>query len=656
MFPQSSDIVEDPLLIHLANQGEKFGEYCKRLFPHGVEIGSTSKVRPRGDEMTYQHGNTSLSLESLLAQTQQMLMTCPEKNNRITIFEGAICHESFYARPDILDMFINVDGELELRVIEVKSKSWDSRHTILDKMWTEKKTIRAAFLPYIQDVAFQTMVCRLVYPAIHISSWLMMPDRAKTLKCNNSLELTNDMRHTVDETMQAVDDSIASLVNVDELVEKALTDEVSYPGSNMNGEACDLQKQVKLWAEQLNSNNFDTLSPPIGTHCSSCEYRVKEPEEGTYSGFDICWEAATGLTKEELQHSPLVVDLYGNTTKEMTLFLSQAKYSLSDLTKCDFFGEHESSTMKKRFGGETIGKYERQWHYVETIQRNTSIHPPPAPKFIIRKGLKQIIGNWRYPLHFIDFETVAPVIPLYPHMSPYEVFAFQFSHHTLHQGSLEVQHSSEFLHTEQGSPIVSFLKALHAAICSNRDGGTVFQWSPHEHNVLKTMLTSPLALEALSTQEFADLTSLVENGMVDLCKLAQKYYYVDGSDGSSSIKKLLQPTLQISKKLKSIYNSPSYNSSNFTNFQWYQTADNGRVMDPYDILSTIADPDHQHGNANVTKGGAAAAAFHELQNDDLSVKDYTAMKNSLLRYCEVDTLAMVMIFQAWQDLLDDDDS
>jgi hypothetical protein len=197
------------------------------------------------------------------------------------------------------------------------------------------------------------MVCRLVYPAIHISSWLMMPDRAKTLKCNNNLELTNDMMHTVDETMKAVDDSIASLVNVDELVEKALTDEVSYPGSNMNGETCDLQTQVKLWAERLNRNNFDTLSTPIGTHCSSCEYRVKESAEGTYSGFDICWEAATGRTKEELQNSPLLVDLYGITTKEMTLFLSEAKYSLSDLTKYDFFGEHDS-TMKKRFGGDTI--------------------------------------------------------------------------------------------------------------------------------------------------------------------------------------------------------------------------------------------------------------------------------------------------------------
>ena len=75
------------------------------------------------------------------------------------------------------------------------------------------------------------------------------------------------------------------------------------------------------------------------------------------------------------------------------------------------------------------------------------------------------------------------------------------------------------------------------------------------------------------------------------------------------------------------------------------------MKDPYDILSTMTHPD-QHGSANVTKGGAAAAAFHELQND-LDERDRKAIENSLLRYCELDTLAMVMIVQAWQGLIDD---
>ena len=63
----------------------------------------------------------------------------------------------------------------------------------------------------------------------------------------------------------------------------------------------------------------------------------------------------------------------------------------------------------------------------------------------------------------------------------------------------------------------------------------------------------------------------------------------------------------------------------------------------------------QHASANiVTAGGAAASAFHELQIDlDLNEQDRKAIESSLLQYCELDTLAMVMIVQAWQGFLED---
>jgi hypothetical protein len=644
LYPQSRDHVDDPLLQHLSNQGEKFGEYCKRLFPHGVEIG---KVRRRGDDRAC----NPTSLEHLVAQTHLTLMSCPEEHPRVTVFEGAIRNQSFYAQPDILDMFVNSDGEscrIELRVIEVKSKSWDSRFTVAEKMWTDTKSIRAAFLPYIQDIAFQSMVFRLAFPEdVQVTSWLMMPDRAKTMTCG-SPDLTNGIIPTVEETMQAIDDSIASLINVDELVEKALTSEVSYPGCK-KGET--LEETVHRWAEELNREDFgsDSLSTPIGMQCSYCEYRLKETPEGSYSGFDYCWQAASGLTREVLQNNPLVIDLYGNTKKDMNIFLSNRKYTLSDLSESDFFGSFDDCTMKKRSGGETINKYQRQWYHVETTKRSAESDAYLRPSCVIKTSrLKQIFKHLQYPFHFIDFETVSPPIPLYSNMRPYEVFAFQFSHHTVHSGSSEVYHASEFLHTDQGPPFAPFLKALHEAICGKADGGTVFQWSPHEHNVLKEMLASPQASASLSSREYSDLSALLDNGMVDLCKLAHEHYYVDGSDGSSSIKKLLQPTLQISDHLQSIYGSPTYNSNNFSNFQWYQN-DGGRVRDPYDILSTMTHPD-QHGSAKVTKGGAAAAAFHELQSD-LDKEDRTAIENSLLRYCELDTLAMAMIVQAWQGFI-----
>jgi len=654
LYPRSN--TDDPLLKYLKNEGDRFGEYGKQLFPHGVEI--------QGDN------------ENLSKQTHDNLFKNTE--NRVTLFEGVIQHESFYARPDILDKIVttesdNDDGltiKTELRVIEVKSKSWNSKYTIEEKMMTKKGGILAAYLPYIQDIAFQTMVCRLVYPNVHVSSWLMMPDRAKVMKSIPSSErrtnnqMDEDIIPTVEETIQSIDDSIASLLNVDELVEKALSTDVSYPDSK-KGET--LQTVAYHWAEKINNNNFglESFPPTIGAHCSSCEYRIKDLDEKTFSGFDICWQEATGMSIDEVQSTPLIVDLYGNTQKSLKQFLSEDKYTLSALSDRDFDLENDtvqvdSGANKKSVSGHSITRNQRQLYQVETIKRrstenDTNVHP----SYIIKRNrLKQIMGTFKYPLHFIDFETLSPAIPYYSNMSPYEIFGFQFSHHTLtnDNGVCKVQHASEFLHTEIDtckSPNVAFLKALHNSIGKADNDGTIFQWSPHETIVLKSMLKSPEAKE-LSSEEMESLTNILDTGIVDLFKLAHKYYYVDGSEGSSSIKRLLRPTINASGNLKAIYGSPTYNSNNFKNFQWYQIDDNGAI-DPYDILSGMNQSDGEATDA-ITKGGAAAAAYHTLQNNlDLSKEDRKSIEKSLLRYCELDTLAMVMIYQAWEGFINNDD-
>ena len=42
-------------------------------------------------------------------------------------------------------------------------------------------------------------------------------------------------------------------------------------------------------------------------------------------------------------------------------------------------------------------------------------------------------------------------------------------------------------------------------------------------------------------------------------------------------------------------------------------------------------------------------AFARLQFEDLSAETREAIKAALLRYCELDTLAMVMIVEAWRE-------
>ena len=96
-----------------------------------------------------------------------------------------------------------------------------------------------------------------------------------------------------------------------------------------------------------------------------------------------------------------------------------------------------------------------------------------------------------------------------------------------------------------------FVKALRDALSS--DDGTVFRWAAHENTVLnhlrRQMLADPNAtakapaliafIESITKREDADGKAVGKGNIVDLCKLAEKYYFHPSTRGSSSLKKVL---------------------------------------------------------------------------------------------------------------------
>jgi len=84
----------------------------------------------------------------------------------------------------------------------------------------------------------------------------------------------------------------------------------------------------------------------------------------------------------------------------------------------------------------------------------------------------------------------------------------------------------------------------------------------------------------------------------------------------------------------------------------------GKVSDPYSMLPPVfrhlpcevletSDPD---ADVAIAEGGAATLAYARLQFEDLPPQsEREATKESLLRYCELDTLAMVMVYEAWRE-------
>ena len=45
------------------------------------------------------------------------------------------------------------------------------------------------------------------------------------------------------------------------------------------------------------------------------------------------------------------------------------------------------------------------------------------------------------------------------------------------------------------------------------------------------------------------------------------------------------------------------------------------------------------------------AAYAHLQHIDMQSRERTAITEALLRYCELDTLTMVIVVETWQDML-----
>ena len=100
-------------------------------------------------------------------------------------------------------------------------------------------------------------------------------------------------------------------------------------------------------------------------------------------------------------------------------------------------------------------------------------------------------------------------------------------------------------------------------------------------------------------------------------------------------------------------------SKNFKNFAWWvpSASDPSVPLEPYDLLRLEGEdllgeglmPGEDPDVLAITEGGAAATAYARLQFEDVDEVERRMIRESLLRYCELDTLAMVMIVQGWQE-------
>ncbi len=611
---------EDSFLRMLADGGFQVGQLAKILHKNSYEVETKDS-------------------EVAIAITKKLLA----ENENITLLEPAIVFENLLVRIDVL---IKRNNTFEL--IEVKAKSYNSNEPEIEG---KKVPILKEMLPYIQDVAFQKYVLSKAYPNATISTYLMLPDKAikSTIDGLNQMFKVENINH---QTKVIVDERIYSVVNeaekllakvsVDKLVNIVLENEIYAPGFSLPME--ELSKTLAKAYE------IDTkLAPRLTSACSTCEFKAS-PKEKLNSGFHECLQEVTKWPKEELYQST-VLDIWDFRKK--TEFLELGVYKPSQLTQED---------IKYKDDKEGLSRTQRQWLQCQGI-------PPEDDKggfYFDTELFNHHMSKWKYPYHMIDFETSTTALPFFKGMRPYESVAFQFSHHIMSQDG-SIKHSGEFILAEAGQfPNYEFLRALKNQL--ECDDGTIFRWAAHE-NIILNHIARQLAHDHNPPQDKDDLLEFVKNittggvrSMVDLNEIAKRTYYHPDTKARTSIKKILPAVLKSSAYLKKKYEQPIYGkeipSINFKNFTWWQHKD-GEFVEPYDLLKDIENEmlgdegadifDTEDEGFEIAEGGAAAAAFARLQFECLSDQQRSNIKNALLRYCELDTLAMVMIVEAWKN-------
>ena len=614
---------EDSFLQALADGGFQVGEFAKYLFPTGILIESKDNAEAEATTLSY------------LA-----------KNEDVILFEPAIRFNDLFIRVDVL-----IKRQNSFELIEVKAKSYNSIDPQIEGVRTP---ILSGMLPYIQDVAFQKFVLSQRFPDKAIASYLMMPDKAvnatidglnqlfKVKRAGRSTEViaSPNTKKFVDQN-----NSLLAKVNADQYVDVVMRDGIQFPGGHSS-----LAELVEDWSKSYRDDI--KIAPVIHSGCAKCEFR-NHPGDGYKNGYLECMTEGTRLLEREIEVGT-VLDIWNFKGKNK--LIDHGIFKLSQVTEDD---------LKVKNDKDGLSNSQRQWLQCNGIHKDDDKGGFYFDQIVFENHHQK----WKYPLHMIDFETSTTALPFFKGMRPYESVAFQFSHHVIEKNGA-VKHVGQFICAEPGVfPNFEFVRGLKRQL--ENDNGTIFRWAAHENTILSHIgiQIKERSTEITDADELLSfITEITNDGaraMVDLNEIAKRTYFHPDTKGRTSIKKVLPAVLRTSQFLKEKYQKPIYGASvltlgaiqslNLRDFTWWQL-DGGMVADPYSKLKTIIDDmlGEEGGGIldaeelEIVEGGAAAMAVGRLQFENLGDQDRKQIKNALLRYCELDTLAMVMIVEAWK--------
>jgi hypothetical protein len=214
--------------------------------------------------------------------------------------------------------------------------------------------------------------------------------------------------------------------------------------------------------------------------------------------------------------------------------------------------------------------------------------------YIDKKSIDNFLKQLKYPLYFLDFETISPAIPIYDNTSPFQIIPFQYSLHIIEQEGADPVHHS-YIAPGDADPRPEILKRLKDLL---GDVGSILAYNmSFEKNCLKN------ASETYT--EFKKWYGEIDNRFIDLLIPFRKFYYYNPKQcGSASLKKVL-PALT----------------------------------------------DNSYENMEISDGGMASNEYYRIMLDKtVSEEERKRVQTALEKYCSQDTKGMIDILTALRQL------
>jgi hypothetical protein len=537
-------------------------------------------------------------------------------------------HETTFAVGDLMarcDM-VRITGDT-LDLIEIKSASVDAESKL---QADPKELLKKSWEPYVVDLAYQVHVARLALQAAGISktirAWFYLPNKlgiASPEEVRGLFTLTENGpggRPEVTYKGKAEPGDETSLIAILEATEAVAQ---AYPLEESIAEA------TSRLAGYVSSGNWPT--PELGMKCKACEFNVP----GQTSGYDLCWGSQARAEHHLFTLGYLGSMEYRNpgTVRRMVEQAAPRAPRITDLQDEDVAGDMP---------------LQRGW--IRQIMAVRTGRAFISPEIVRDAATLLHCKPEHYPLFFLDYEGTRCALPSAPGCRPYGQVAFQWSCHVIDNPGASPRHV-EWLDTENDNPNTGFLESLRKLL---GEQGTIYHWAEYE-----VVVTRELADEIRADESKADLVSWIDRNWgrgrgknetksercLDLLEISRGHFYDPAMMGSHSLKKVLPV----------VWKNPAIQKL----FPKYAVDQHGQpVKSPYDALPALTLQDSKDNaldlakldELDVVKNGPGAMLAYEHVRYGLAAGDQAARKTirrQLMRYCELDTAAMVMVWKYW---------